>query len=134
MSLGNVITLATDASNNNTPANEDYSFYSLEGNRSVYIGDGYDPASRDVISFTRTFNKRSGNFKGVGKSTVKLTKDVTVTGVDATTTITAPIIIEVSFSVPVGADPGSLMRQRQRAIALLDLDDLMNKLAIQLQV
>jgi len=57
-----------------------------------------------------------------------------VTGVDGTTTVTAPIIVEVSFSVPVGATAAQTMLHRQRALALLDLDSVMAPLNDQLMI
>jgi hypothetical protein len=65
---------------------------------------------------------------------VKFSQDVEVAGVDGVSTLTSPIIVEVSFSVPVGATQAEQLIARQRAIALLDDDTIMVKLNDQLMV
>lgn len=128
------IVIAVDAANDANPANETYTRYQEFPDRSTYIGTAHVPEDRDVIAMYRTFPTRSGNFKGVSKSAVKLTKDVEVAGVDSSTTLTAPIIIDVSFSIPVGATAAEVLHARQRAVALLDTDSVMDKLNTQLMV
>lgn len=130
----NTLTLSVDAANNATPANEVYTRYEEYQNRSSYIGANHTPDDRDQLALYRTFPTKSGNFKGTAKSSVKFTKDVEVAGVDSSTTLTAPIILDVSFSVPVGATSADLIHARQRLIALLDSDSLMDSLNIQLMV
>lgn len=130
----NVLTLAVDVLNNGTTANEDYSRYEESQNRSAYIGAGHVPDNRDMVALYRTFPTKSGNFKGTAKSAVKFTKDVEVAGVDSSTTITAPIILDLSFSVPVGTTAAELKHARQRLVALIDDDAFMDSLNIQLMV
>lgn len=130
----NTITLSVDAANTGTPANQVYSRYEEYPNRSSYIGDDHLPEVRNTMGIYRTFPTRTGNFKGASKSAVKFTQDVVVPGVDSTTEITSPIIVEVSFSVPVGAASADLKELRQRVIAALDQDALMDSLSIQLMV
>lgn len=128
------LVIAVDAENNGTPANETYTRYEENVNRSSYIGAAHTPDNRDLLALYRTFPTKTGNFKGTSKSAVKFTKDIEVAGVDSTTLITAPIIVEVSFSVPVGALAADLKHCRQRVLALLDSDLTMDKLNIQLMV
>lgn len=130
----NTLTLAVDAANNGTPANETYTRYEEYQNRASYIGADHLPDDRNLLAIYRTFPTRAGNFKGTGKSSVKFTQDVEVAGVDSSTTITAPIILEVSFSVPVGAPAADLKHVRQRLLALIDDDSFMDSLNIQLMV
>lgn len=126
--------LNVDAANTGTTAVETYSRYEEYQNRSVYIGDGHLPEQRDTLSLYRTFPTRTGNFKGVSKSAIKVTCDVDVPGVDSSTTLTAPIILDLSFSVPVGVDASSLKHARQRLLAMIDDDTFMDSLNIQLMV
>lgn len=132
--LANQIDLSVDATNVGTPATQSYDRYEEFQNRSVYIGADHLPEARNMFAVYRTFPTKSGNFKGVSKSAVKFTQDAEVPGVDSATTLTAPIIIEVSFSVPVGCTNAELMEMRQRAIAALDDDTLMDALNVQLMV
>jgi hypothetical protein len=129
------VTLAVDAENDGgTLTNEVYSKYEEYQNRSLYIGADHALDERNTIGLYRTFPTRSGNFKGTAKSSVKFTQDFNVAGVDSSTTITAPVIVEVSFSVPVGVAQADLVHMRQRAIALLDSDSVMNSLNLQLMI
>lgn len=128
------ITLAVDPLNNGTTVNETFTRFEEFQNRAVYIGEGHLPDARNTIGIYRTFPTKTGNFKGVCKTAVKSTLDVEVAGVDSNTTITAPIIMDLSFSVPVGVTTAELVKARQRLIALLDDDSFMNALNVQLMV
>lgn len=128
------ISISVDAANDGNPATVTYDRYEEFQNRSVYIGSTHVPEARDILALYRTFPTKSGNFKGVSKSAVKFTEDIEVAGVDASTTLTSPLIIEVSFSVPVGATSADVVKARQKALAILDDDALMNALNIQLMV
>lgn len=130
----NTVTLPVDVANNGTTFDEIYSRYEEQQNRTVYIGAFHTPDSRDMLTLLRTMPTKNGNFKGVSKSTVKFTKDTVVSGVDGSTTLTAPIIIDVSFSIPVGTIAADVIKARQRVIALLDEDSFMDPLNIQLQI
>jgi hypothetical protein len=132
--LANQITLSVDAANDGNAANQTYDRYEEFQNRSVYIGTDHLPEARNMFAVYRTFPTKSGNFKGVSKSAVKFTQDVEVAGVDSSTTLTAPIIVELSFSVPVGAASADLTELRQRVLAALDDDTLMDALNVQLMV
>jgi len=128
------ITLSVDAANDGNPADQTYDRYREFENRSEYIGVSHVPEAQDKMTLYRTFPTKAGNFKGTSKSAVKFTDDVSVEGVDSSTTLTAPIILEVSFSVPVGTTAAALTEVRQRALALLDNDSLMDSLNLQLMV
>lgn len=122
----NTITLSVDTLNDAAAiVDETLTRFEEYLNRSKYIGENHSLSSRDELTLYRTFPKQAGNFKGVGKSAAKFAFDVSVPGVDATTTLTSPIIMEISFSVPVGTTPADVLLMRQRGLALLDLDAVM---------
>lgn len=129
----NSITLPVDELNNGTPVNETLTRFEEFQNRAVYIGENHSMTEKDTLSLYRTFPKPNGNFKGVSKTSVKFSRDVAVLAVDGTT-ISAPLIIEVSFSLPVGVTDAEILLHRQRAIALLDLDTVMVPLNSQLMI
>lgn len=128
------LTLAVDTANDATPENEVYSRYEETQNRSTYVMSSHTPDYRNMLVLYRTQPTRAGNFKGVGKTAAKFTVDLDVPGVDSNTTLTAPGILEISFSIPVGATTADVIHLRQKAIALLDNDTFMNKLNLQLMV
>lgn len=135
MAQPDVITLSVDEENDGVgPVNHVFSRFEIYQNRSVYIGANHSMSAKDTVGFYRTFPKPSGNFKGVAKTAFKFSKDVSVSGVDGSTTLTAPIIIDVAFSIPVGATHAQVLVARQRALALLDLDAVMTPLNEQLMV
>lgn len=125
--LDNIITLPVDIQNTGTTTNLDYQRFDSFQNRSVYISENHLPGNRDTLSFYRTFPKVAGNFKGVRKSTFKFSRDVTVDTVDGGTT-DSQLIIEVSCSFPVGVTTAQILEARQRAVALLDKDAVMDQL------
>lgn len=120
----NTITLPVDLLNTGVNTNQVFTRFEEYQNRSVYIGVDHTLTSRNTLSLYRTMPKVSGNFKGTAKSAVKFSLDVSVPGVD-TTSIVAPLIVEVSFSVPVGAASAVTLIARQKALALLDQDSIM---------
>lgn len=128
------LTLSVDAANTGTPADETYTRHQESDNRSIYIGAAHNSAARDQIALYRTFPTRSGNFKGVDKSAIKITQDIEVDGVDSSTTLTAPAICELSFSFPVGITDATAEHIRQRMVAMLDDSTFMTELCKQLLV
>jgi len=130
----NTITLAVDEANNSTPVNHVLSRFEESGNRAVYIDADHTVAMKNTCTLYRTFPKASGNFRGVSKSAMKFSTDITVDGVDGESSVVAPVIVEVSFSLPVGATAAQSKLARQKALALLDRDDVMAPLNDQLMV
>lgn len=124
------ITLSVDAGNTGSPADETFSRRDEFQNRSVYIGSDHLPEARNELTLYRTYPTKSGNFKGTLKSAMKFTQDIEVPGEDSNTSLTAPMIVEVSFSLPVGVTSALATHARQRAIAALDDDTLMYALNI----
>ena len=123
----NTITLAVDELNNATTVDHIYSRFEEYLNRSVYIGPLHALNARNTMAMYRTVPKPSGNFLGVNKTSVKFTKDVTVLGKDGTNLV-APIIFEVSCSIPVGVTNATVLLERQKVVAVSDRDDIMTAL------
>lgn len=124
-----VITLAVDEDNSGEGTNNHvFNRFEEWQNRSVYIGPNHTLGTRNTIGLYRTFPKASGNFKGVAKPSIKYTKDVLVTGVDGVSQLTAPIIFDLSMSVPVGATSSDLLIAQMVFKALLARQDVMASL------
>jgi hypothetical protein len=130
----NEITLAVDELNDDTTVDLVLTRFEEHLNRASYVSPSHTMATRDMLTLYRTFPKQSGNFRGVGKSTIKFSQDISVLGVDGTSSLTVPLIMEVSFSVPVGTTSAQIVEMRQRGVAILDRDDVMNPLNQQLMV
>lgn len=128
---GDQLTLSVDVANDSNPVSEVYTRYQEFENRSVYIGADHLPEARNLLALYRTFPTKVGNFKGVLKTSIKFTQDQEVPGVDSSTTITSPAILDLTFSVPVGTTAADLTHLRQRLLALLDDDTFMDSLNIQ---
>lgn len=118
----NVITLNVDESNDGiTTADVDYVYnrYDTYSTRSIFNGDGHLPDMRKQLSLYRTPAKSNGNFRGTTKSAFKFTTDISVAGVDGTTTVTSPIIFEVSASIPLGATSAQVLLEQMKVVAAL---------------
>lgn len=123
----NVITLAVDILNSGTTTNQSYSRFEEAANRSTYVGATHSPASRDTLSLYRTPAKKTGNYLGSTKSAAKFSEDVVVVDAMGNDSV-QPVILEVSWSVPVGVPAAKTKEIRQRAVALLDDDAIMSDL------
>lgn len=124
----NTITLSVDDDNDGgTTAAVDilYTRFDEYQNRSEYISEHHLINLRDKVGLYRTFPKVSGNFKGMAKSAIKFTHDILVPGVDSSTGVTAPAIIDVNFSFPVGITASKALELRMRAVAFLSDDSVM---------
>lgn len=127
----NSITLAVDTANTGVTTDQVYTRHEELTDRSTYIGASHALDARDIVQFYRTAAKRNGEYRGTARSAFKLTEDISVDNVSGDGSIVAPLIMEVSFSVPVGATAAQTLELRQRGIALLDDDaivaDLIDK-------
>lgn len=132
--IDNTVTLPVDVLNDGVLVNKTFTRYEEFQNRSKYISSSHTLSLRDFFDIYRTTPKKTGNFCGTAKSAVKFTMDVEVPGADSATTLTAPQILEVSFSLPVGSTAEQVVVLRQRAIAFLDNDTLMDRINLQLEV
>lgn len=126
--LDNIITLPVDELHNSTDVDCAYKRHVESTNRTVYISPDHTLVLPDLLTFFRTDVKKSGNFMGVAKTAAKFSQMILVPGVDSTTSISAPIIMEMSYSIPVGATPEQVLLARQRMVALNDLDIVMDEL------
>jgi hypothetical protein len=115
----NTITLPVDVLNNGTTTDKVFTRFEEVLNRSTYIGPGHTQVARYLMQLYRSFAKRAGNFLGVAKTEVKITKDFTVLGVDGTNVV-APAIADASFSLPVGLTAAQMLELRQDLIAAID--------------
>lgn len=117
----NLITLPVDVLNNGTLVNKDYTRFEESPGKAVYIGPGHLPQARNTMSLARILPKRAGDYLGVTKTSAKFTQDVTVLDAKGAS-ITAPVIFEVSASVPIGTTAAMTKELRQRIIALYDME------------
>jgi len=124
----NVITLAVDVLNDDTTEDLDYERFDVYQNRTVYTSENHVLTAKDTMTFYRTFPKVNGNFPGTAKTAVKFSTDKVIDGVDGVAALTTALIGEVSFSVPVGVSAADQLILRQRIIALLDDDSIMEPL------
>jgi hypothetical protein len=121
----NSITLAVDLANSGSTTNKVYSRFEEQVNKTTYNGPGHTLSERVTMQFYRTLPKRAGNFLGSAKTAVKFTFDKKVDNADGTGELVAPLIVECSFSVPVGVSPADTVILRQTLLAILDRDDVM---------
>lgn len=125
----NEITLAVDELNSGSTTDHVYKRQDEFQNRTVYIRPAVHTLdARDQLGLYRTYPKPNGNFKGVAKTTAKFTVDVVVDGVDGVSQITAPAIVDVGFSLPQGIPAATVKILRQKVLALLDDDTIMDDL------
>lgn len=116
----NIITLPVDVLNNGTTTDRVYERFSVDSpNKVTYTGPDHTATARDVLQLYRTFAKRTGVYLGSNKSTVKFTEDKVVLTAEGLNTV-APLIADVSFSIPVGVSVADQLAFRQRLIAALD--------------
>lgn len=103
--------------------------------RSLYVSENHTLSLRDTLAFYRTNPKVNGMFKGVAKTSVKFTFDISVPStIGESSPVVAPMIVEASFSIPVGATPAQVLEIRQKLVALLNMDTQMDLLNNQLVV
>jgi len=76
-----------------------YTADSFQQNVVGYIGASKTVSAKDDVSLRRTAPKASDVFSGVGRTTAKLTRTLTLTGAK---TLTGDAICEINVSVPVG--------------------------------
>lgn len=76
-----------------------YNADSFQQNRVEYIGALKSVSVKDNLSTSRTVPKPTSVFSGVGKTTAKLTRTLTLTGAK---TLAGDGIVEINVSVPVG--------------------------------
>lgn len=96
----------------------------------AYVGAGHTLTLNDKFEMKRTYPKPTGSFKGVGKPLAKMTKTVTINSV---TGETAPLIVQISGSVPVGtpaADVDGVLADFAAWVSTADAKSLFKSLDI----
>lgn len=112
-----IITLPVDKTDTNTYVDVVFARQEVHLNRTVYIGPNHQPDMRETLTLYRSPIKNTSTFKGVMRTSFKFTKDVEVLN-PVGETIVSPIIIESSFSVPVGTNSADRLEATQTAGAL----------------
>lgn len=125
MPISSSITLSVDTTNDNTPEEQVLTLFDGTTGRKEFHFPGHAFTSREQVVFTRALPKPNGNFAGTRKTSFKITDDEIVDGLDPATDIKAPGIMEVNCSLPVGISSAVAKLMRQRVIAILDNDALM---------
>lgn len=133
MSLSSTLNVQIDKENDGSAIAVVLTELDRSADRSRYKFPSHSLISRDQVEFMRTFNKKSGNFNGVARSSVKLTRDVTVPGVDVTTSVTAPQIAQISFSNPVGTTPAQDLELAMRLVGII-IDNVIRPKLLALEV
>lgn len=70
-----------------------------------YIGTGKTVTVKDDVKLARTAPKPTALFSGLGRTSAKMTRTLTLTGAQ---TPTGDVILEISVAVPVGAASGDI--------------------------
>lgn len=107
--------------------------YSEYDSRTVYIAPDHSVAMKDILTLYRTEPKAVTNYFGAAKSAMKFSKDFTValpTGGNGR----APLIVELSLSVPVGVTKTEALSMAQRVTSLLAADDVAADLISKLEI
>lgn len=112
--LDNTITIPSVAAADAAARNVVFTRVREELDKTTYNGPTHAPDKRELLQFYRTAPKQNGASRGMCKSAIKLTRDVSVATVTGETH-TMPLIIEVSGSVPVGIAVAELQQ------ALIDM-------------
>jgi hypothetical protein len=101
-----------------------YSPDSYQQNAVGYIGAAKTVSVKDDLSLKRTAPKATSVFSGVGRSTAKLTRTLTLTGA---LTTSGDAIVEINVSVPVGyasADVDALLNDTGALLSGADFKTL----------
>lgn len=128
------ISINVDVANDDNIVQQTYNRVTSPGtSTSLYRMEGSDLVNKDELRFTGSLPKRNGNFQGVIRSGVRLSKDQEVPGVDTTTSIDSLVVMALDCSIPVGTPTATIVELRQRMHALIDSDAIMqplNELAV----
>jgi hypothetical protein len=131
--IPSAFTIAVDTLNNDTTEDQLYERAEDYPGRSIYTGPNHSIELEDTLTFYRTQPKANGNFKGVGRTTVKSRRAHVVDGVDGVSQLTQVASAETAFSLPVGMTTAEKLEFRQHQIAVLDhvlMIDLQDKLVV----
>lgn len=132
--LQDPLVLSVETATPGTYADKTFRKDSQNGNGSLYLSSSHSNTSRDTLTVVRGLPTRVGNFRGVQRGSLKTTKDISVPGYDSSTTLTQPLIFQLSGSIPVGATDEAIQAERRKMRAMLDDDDLFEEHFIKGQV
>lgn len=118
--LSNTITLPVDVVNNGTLVDKVYTRDDVTPGKAVYEGPDKTVILGDSIILTRTKAVRSGNFFGVHKNRIKLSKDFNVPTAVVGTEVVQPFIMDLYVNKPVGVTDAQITERFQTMRAFLD--------------
>lgn len=124
--LNNTITLSVDTANDGVVSDIDFIRFQAYTDKSIYIGPDHTSLITDQVAFYRTAAKPSGTSLGVEKRQIKITQTNSVPTSETDVSTYANDIATLQFSLPVGTSSASKKALRQRLIALLDDDSIMD--------
>lgn len=127
--LPNELVLSVDPAHDSNPQDETYSKVKEDSSlgRSVYTGADHSLTMRETLTVSAREPIPSGQFRGVAKSSIKFTEDLTIPNALGDD-IVAPQIGEISFSLPVGTTAAQAMHLRQRLVAALNSESFITTL------
>lgn len=132
--LPNEISYAVDVAMNDVDVTTVCRRSDYVGGKSLYKLPGHTASSRNQLQFFRNEPKNTGNFRGTRRTSAKLTREISVPGVDATTSVVVPIIIELSCSFPLGVSDSDAIAARQFIAAVLADGPNIDLLTLSLEV
>lgn len=97
--------------------------------KSTYNLAGHSTLKRRMLSFSRTYPKRSGSYYGVARGAMKVTIDREVLDAKGASVI-APDILDISFGLPVGATEATVDLVVDYLAALAGRRDLIKRLLL----
>jgi len=124
--LQNTITLLVDVLNDTTLTPREYRRYTESTDKSVYIGPNTSSIKKDSLSFGRIAAKPSSKSLGIEKRQIKFTETKTVDSPVVGESVLADAIGTISFSFPAALSSEDRKAFRQRLIAALDDDAIMD--------
>lgn len=104
-----------------------------ETNRTEYHSPSHTVVARDTMAFSRQAVKPTKEIRGIVRSNLKFTMDVSVLNADGSGNITLPIIVSTDFAIPVGAveaDIDSVVADMAAALADSAIANLWKKQSI----
>lgn len=102
--------------------------------KSLYKLPGHSYAAKNQLQCFANEPKPSGNFMGTRRTSVKYTHGVTVAGRDLSTSVVAPIIVELSCSIPVGVSDEDAIAARQVIVCFAGQAEVINTLNLRSEV
>jgi hypothetical protein len=125
--LDNTIVLPVDVLNDGTTEDLELRRYQELTDKSVYHGPDHSSTHKSKVELYRTAAKPSGTSRGINRRMIKLTESVAVDTTVIGEQAIADSINSLNFAIPVGASKDFQKIIRQRFIAILDDDTIMDR-------